>query len=161
MKRIETFLNTIFIIACIIHVSFIGYYIVNPLLPEIQSYSKPLKDIEFPLVFRLCTDKYSTKYNEMGYNNKNFFYKGQSKYNWKHFGWNGHTENGSVIASFDEIVRKVSYDWNGTVDSISISDENAILVTNKNITLDSLPIFPSCQMVDITNLQNLSNKLRI
>ena len=57
MKRIETFLNIFFMIACITHVSFIGYYSINPVLPEIKIYSKPLKDIEFPLVFRLCTNK--------------------------------------------------------------------------------------------------------
>ena len=165
MKRIETFLNTFFMIACITHVSFIGYYTINPVLPEIKIYSKPLKDIEFPLVFRLCTNKLlnldHSEYNEMGYNDAKGFFKGQSKYNWMHFGWNGHTENGSVIdASIDEIVRKVSYDWNRTVDYIAISDENATLIVNKNITLNSLPIFPSCQMVDISDFHNLSNKVR-
>ena len=57
MKRIETLLNIFFMVACITHVSFIGYYTINPELPEIKIYSKPLKDIEFPLVFRLCTNK--------------------------------------------------------------------------------------------------------
>ena len=166
MKRIETFLNIFFMIACITHVSFIGYYSINPVLPEIKIYSKPLKDIEFPLVFRLCTNKLlnlnHSEFNEMGYKDTKGFFRGQSKYNWKHFGWNGHNVNGSVIdASVDEIVRKVSNDWNGTVDFIAISDENAMKVVNKNITLNSLPIFPSCQMVDISNLQNLSNKVRI
>ena len=97
----------------------------------------------------------------MGYKDAKGFFKGQSKYNWTHFGWNGHTDNGSVIdASIDEIVRKVSYDWNRTVDYIAISDENAIRVVNTNITLNSLPIFPSCQMVDISDFLNLSNKVR-
>ena len=67
-------------IACITHILFIGYYTINPVLPEIKIYSKPLKDIEFPLVFRLCTNKLlnldHSKYREMGYKDaKGFFIK--------------------------------------------------------------------------------------
>lgn len=164
MKRIETFFNTLFMIACIIHVSFIGYYIINPELPEIKIYSKTLKDIDFPIVFRLCKNKLTnlnhSKYDEIGYKDTKSFFKGISKYNWKHFGWNGHTLNGSVIGSFEDILQKVSNDWNGTVDFIAFSDENTAKVTNKNITFKFLPIFPSCKMVDISDYLNISNKVR-
>ena len=79
MSKVATFLNTSFSIACVVHVAFIGYYIIYPELPEIKIYSKDIKDIAFPLVLRLCAREFQDpdkKYKKIGYDNVMDFFRG-------------------------------------------------------------------------------------
>ena len=163
MSKVATFLNTSFSIACIVHVTFIGYYIIYPVLPEIKIYSKDIKDIAFPLVFRLCAREFQDpdkKYKIIGYDNVMDFFRGQSMYDWKHYGWNGHKEKGGkVIAPLERILKRVAYNWTHTVFDISLSDQNES-VSKANIkSWNILPIYPDCQIIDISDHFNLSEKV--
>ena len=160
--KVGTFLSTSFTVACIIHVAFIGYNIIFPELPEIKIYSKDLKDIAFPLAFRLCAQEHQNpdeKYQKIGYKNAMEFFIGRSMYNWKHYGWNGHKENGEKVTSLEKILNRVSYDWERIVYDISLIDQNEVLTKGKIKTWNILPIYPDCQIINIADNFNLSEKV--
>ena len=71
-----------------------------------------LKDIKFPLSFRIClNDLYDSeeytdkefenlnKFKKFGYASGHTFYRGQSMFNESLVGWNGHTEDGETIGT--------------------------------------------------------------
>lgn len=161
-SQLETFLNTSFAIACIIHVTFIGYYTIYPELPEIKIYSKDIKDVEFPLVFRICSHDLQDpkgKYKKIGYNGAIEFFRGLSMFDWKNYGWNGHADKkGSVIGSLEYILEKVSVDWNRTVEYLVVSDRNGSSTKGHKTNWNILPIYPSCQMIDFEDHFNLTKK---
>ena len=162
ISKVGTFLSTSFTIACIIHVAFIGYNIIYPELPEIKVYSKDLKDIAFPLVFRLCAQDHQNpdeKYQEFGYKNVINFFIGQSMHEWKHYGWNGHKENGKIMGSLENLLRKISYDWERIIFDIALIDQNEVRTKGEIKTWNLLPIYPDCQIIDITDNFNLSEKV--
>ena len=99
-----------FILATIftIHILVLGYQMLYPELPSTKTYKKPFKDVDFPLVFRICAhelENSSAKFQKYGYGYDGFYFVGQSMYNASIFGWNGHTPNGSTIAPFEGIVK--------------------------------------------------------
>ena len=72
-----------------------------PNLPDIRIYKTDLKDIDFPLVFKLCVmEKHNStaRYTNVGYEDSFDFFKGVSMYNKSLYGWRGHHQNGSTIA---------------------------------------------------------------
>ena len=102
LKLIMIVLNLIFLIACVVHVSVNGYYILHPQLPSLRFLKKSLHDLDFPLAFKLCVseiNKSSDRYKRVGYSDNNDFFKGRSMFNSSLYGWCGHTVNGSIIAS--------------------------------------------------------------
>ena len=164
ISKIGTFLSTSFTIACIIHVAFIGYNIIYPEFPEIKIYSKDLKEIGFPLVFRLCAQEHQNpdeKYQKIGYKNAKEFFIGRSIYDWKHFGWNGHKNGGKVIGTLERILQRISYDWDRVVFGVDLIDQNEILTRGKIKTWNILPIYPDCQIIDVAENFNLSEKVII
>ena len=97
-------INLILLVACVVHVSVNGYYILYPELPLIRVLKKSLHDIDFPLAFTLCISEITNsldRYRDVGYLNYRYFFKGKSMYNSSLHGWSGHTENGSTIASVE------------------------------------------------------------
>ena len=102
LKQVEKLLLISFTTACIVHFLFIGYSILFPELPETKVYNVDLKDIEFPLVFKLCVHDLlnpKKRFKDLGYGSFFAFYRGQSMYNHTLYGWSGHTENGSSLGS--------------------------------------------------------------
>ena len=71
--------------------------------PNIQVQRKDLKDIKFPLAFKLCEslqDKHrNTVYHNYGYKDAVTFFLGESVHNKSLRGWSGHTKNNSVFGS--------------------------------------------------------------
>ena len=101
-KHAKKLLLISFTTACFIHFLLIGYSIIFPELPETKVYNVDLKDIEFPLVYKLCFyDLLNPKkrFQELGYGDIWDFYRGRSMYNNTLYGWSGHTKNGSSLES--------------------------------------------------------------
>ena len=97
-------INSVFIIACLIHLCYLGYYVVNPEFPTITVDKVDLKDIDFPLVLRLCIGEPKDghlRFRKVGYGTYGKFYYGQSFYNHSLFGWKGHFANGSTFNSVE------------------------------------------------------------
>ena len=100
LKSLLYFVNLIFTIVCLIHVSSTLHSTINPPNPEIKVYERALKDISFPILLKVCGKERkdgSKRFRNYGYDGEDDFYSGLSKFNKMIVGWNGHTENGSTI----------------------------------------------------------------
>ena len=104
LQYVIYFINASFIALFLVHISLIGYFIINPEVPETIIYKKNIKEIKFPIIFRICLfeiDDQSLKYQNVGYSDVSGFFRGQSMYNESWVGWMGHTINKTVIGTVD------------------------------------------------------------
>ena len=100
VTRVLYLINLVFTIMCIFQVSITLYNAVNPSRPEIKVYDKALKDVPFPILFKLCGKEIhnsSRRFKENGYANIRDFYSGVSQFSKSLVGWKGHTVNGSTL----------------------------------------------------------------
>ena len=101
-KRFRKFVylvNSLFTILCLLHIFVNLRVTLNPTNPDIRVYDKALKDVPFPILFKLCGKEIrnsSERFKIYGYKNEINFFAGRSKFSDNIFGWNGHTENGST-----------------------------------------------------------------
>ena len=114
------------------HVGYIGYELLYPEFPEIVNRKTSLKDLEFPIVFRVCATEANLtganeKFHEVGYTDLWKFFHGESMYNDSFYGWAGHTENGSTIGSVEGGI------LNHTFESTSL-----MIITFRNSSTDFL-----------------------
>ena len=114
---------------------------IHPDLPSLRVSENNLKDINFPLSFRICITEIenSTKrYENVGYEGEFAFFSGKRMYEPKNlYGFAGHTSNGSTLSDVQgwylfiqylhylmichlEILRNVSLDWKNILRSIRI-----------------------------------------
>ena len=104
LKHTLQAINIIFVVGCLVHVILNGYYILYPSHPEVKVYQVDLKNIDFPLTFKLCVterEKSNERYENLGYKNDFNFFLGKSRYNKSLYGWNGHTEAGSTLGGVE------------------------------------------------------------
>ena len=83
---------------CIIHASVNFYNFLNPENPSVKHYRKQLKDIEFPVIFKICYEFSDDRiFRKYGYYDVEDFFGGISGWNHSIIGWNGHTKNGTTM----------------------------------------------------------------
>ena len=113
---------------------------IHPDLPSIRVSENHLKDIDFPLSFRICVtevENTTRRYENVGYEGEFAFFGGKS-ISKKFYGFAGHTKNGSALSDVQgwylfiqnsikylmyfrlEILRNVSLDWKNILKSIRI-----------------------------------------
>ena len=88
----------------IIHIIQLGFTTLYPELPDIKSYKKELKDIDFPVSFMVCLNepnKTNGKFRDFGYNDLYAFFNGESMFNSSIIGWSGHKRNGLTFESVE------------------------------------------------------------
>ena len=102
--KIKFLFNGILIIAFIVHISYIGYYIMNPDTPSVRVFTRDLKNFsQLPVSFKLCAEEQTNmnhRYRKFGYDNLYSFYQGRKKAwhgNW--FGWAGHDEKNKTLGT--------------------------------------------------------------
>ena len=108
---------------CVVHVIYIAYYNIYPDIPSVRVFKTDLNDIFFPISFKICVEDIKEnpgRFTELGYWSEWHYFLGQSKYNDKKIGWNGHTENGSTLGSVKEILSKASLDWKNIVLALKV-----------------------------------------
>ena len=96
IKEVATIIS---VLTFITHISIIINNLLYPDLPTFKHYSKNLKDIDFPIAFRICAEKLQDeeqKFNSVGYRNMWDFFLGRSMHGHA-YGWAGHSKNGSII----------------------------------------------------------------
>ena len=102
LTKFVYFINVVFTILCLLHIIINFHVTLYPPNPDIKVYDKALKDMPFPILFKLCGKEIhnsSERFQVLGYRNELPFFSGKSKYSKTIFGWNGHTENGSTIGT--------------------------------------------------------------
>ena len=95
--KLTTLCLTIF---CLMHITLNLIVNWNPLHPDVMVHDKPLKDVSFPILFKICGKEIhnsSNRFKKFGYINEINFFAGKSKYSKNVYGWTGHTENGSSM----------------------------------------------------------------
>ena len=100
--KLSVSINLFFFFAFTLHMLFIIYNQIYPDNPSLRMYKRPLEDIIFPITLKFCIrelENASARYQKYGYCNFWPFYLGQRCYGGNIFGWNGHTRNGSTIAT--------------------------------------------------------------
>ena len=106
-KQIIHLLYIALLVGCILNTGGIVFWHFNPNLPSIRVFEKDLKDVEFPLVFRICINKINqddTELIKLGYSQYNSYFRGISMYNRSNIGWRGHTEDGKTIGTGTGII---------------------------------------------------------
>ena len=96
-------LNLALAIICCIHITIILISYLYPETPNVKKYVKDLKDIEFPVIFKICFEKANEDeiLQAFGYKHMFDFYRGNSMYKKNVYGWNGHTKNGTTLGSVE------------------------------------------------------------
>ena len=145
------------------------------MVPEILVYEKRLNEIDFPISFLLCLNKFdndSDKYREVGFNNvQDLFIGRRLNQNWtlrsRLRGWSGHEVNGTVL-SLEEVFDGILTDWNFYIQQISVFkvDEESFdkyeqIIEGTSITWSKFPMFPNCQALDLTNYIQQENRTSI
>ena len=104
IKKAVAFFNIFFFIIFLIHICSIGYHILYPEVPEIVVYKRNLREVDFPMTFRLCVHELNdtrSRYQRFGYRHYGDFFRGRSMYNDSVYGWAGHSKNGSVLGNVE------------------------------------------------------------
>ena len=156
MKWHWVVINVVCVVAFLLQLGsvFIDGYIAPT---EIQSVTetKNLRDIKFPLVFKICVNPgfNYTAIHEAGYSGHNHYFKGYSKYNKSVYGWGGHTNTSGVVGSVEQILNSVS------LHKVNSVFESVILFTltygHRDVTghvhLERVNFPHNCFTLDITN----------
>ena len=116
VRRIIHLVNFILLIICVVNSCEVIYRLIHPELPSTRVSQNNLKDIEFPLSFRIClyelkNANVNERYQRLGYKSEVMFFLGRSKFNKSLYGWNGHTENGGILGSTEGWRTIKSRDW--------------------------------------------------
>ena len=103
MKMISLkIIKILVLITWFVHVAFILYRNVYPDVPSMKVYTKSLKDMEFPICFKICVnEKGKDRFLELGYKYDQRLFRGESKYNSSVLGWLGHKRNGIRLKSIE------------------------------------------------------------
>ena len=139
---------------------FVVYSLLNP-LPVTTVKEVSLSDLEFPIVFKLCAHLMwddDLRYWEVGYQDEEMMYLGQSKYDPRQFGWSGHSENGSHLDISGiwygpslhcvptlEILRRTNVDWSSIIESVGVGEA---VVIGRDIQWTSVQHFSHCTSLD-------------
>ena len=102
MRFFNNIINVVFSIAFFVHITFIAYFLKNPLYPNIKVYQQDFSKTEFPLSFKICLRELENQteiYENLGYKNVKDFFLGASMFEEHQYGWNGHRHNNLTFAS--------------------------------------------------------------
>ena len=112
---------------------------LHPTQPIITVTERNLEDSTFPIIFKICFDpSFNTSEEEdAGYGY--YFMSGRSKYNSSVVGWAGHTAEGGVQGTVQEMVKRVNlHNPKQVIDSIYIW---SMANTWIDISLDSVKLW--------------------
>ena len=133
---------------------------VHPTQTTITVTERDLKDSEFPLLFKICFDPSfnKTAEEEAGYDH---FFSGKSKFNSSLVGWAGHTKDGGVRGSVEELVRNVTlHSPQQVIASITVwSMENSwIDISIEDVELWRLNFPHNCYTLNLSRNQDVREK---
>ena len=123
---------------------------------NINKHAEDLLGKNFPVILKICINPgfNDTAINEAGYKNIFDFFAGRSKYNRSVYGWAGHTRDGGVVDSVENIKEAVTlHTAQNVLNSIQIwsttSEEFSISLDSVRIWLMNYPY--NCFTLDLSN----------
>ena len=99
-KNILYFFHVFFAFVFVAHILFIAHSTMNPKIYSTRVSKKFLREIEFPLTFKLCLDELeniSRRYNLVGYESVDDFFEGVYSHEELKYGWAA--KNNTVLGS--------------------------------------------------------------
>ena len=102
---------------------------VHPTQTTMEVNEKDLQDSDFPLLFKICINPSfnHTAIDEAGFDDAYGFFSGTSRFNSSLFGWAGHTAEGGVLGTVEQMINKVTlyHNPNQVIKAITIwTNEN-------------------------------------
>ena len=155
LKKVISLVNISLVLICIIHVASILNTHLYPLYPDVHVYKANLKDIDFPLSFKICVfdlaSNSDAKYQRWGYKRQWDFYLGKSMFNESLHGWNGHGPNGTTLGSTEDMLKNISNNWDDIVERIEVDKvvENGTKISSKLKPRWTLDLLHQCQILDL------------
>jgi hypothetical protein len=141
-----------------------GY--IRPSVTNTVVEEKELKNMDFPLTFKICiTPGFNdSALQEAGYKNANTFFNGQSMYNHSSHGWAGHTRAGGVQGGVEEVINRVRGHTVGQVIrklGLKTNSGEWINMTISNIHLAMLNYPDNCYTLNLAKIVNLKNDINM
>jgi hypothetical protein len=138
-----------------------GY--VAPTLTNTRVEQQDLKDMDFPLIFKICVEPgFDQKaILEAGYQTSWDYFMGRSRFNSSIFGWAGHTNTSGVQGSVAEILSRVKGHNIGEVfNTINLWTMTGEMIMNRtDLVTQSTVNYPhNCYTLDLTNETYLKEK---
>ena len=110
MKTLMILANIAFALILVVQLSYVleGYF--NPTTTRTWEEDVPLKDMDFPLVVKICiTPAFNqSALVEMGYDNTASYLFGISRFNHSMVGWAGHTKDFRTKGSVEEVLAHIT-----------------------------------------------------
>ena len=103
---------------CAVHIFYIGYCNVYPAVPNVRVLKSDLNEMIFPITFKICMKEIkpdNTRFNKYGYLNEWSYFRGQSMFDEEKMGWAGHSINGTVLGSVEEVYSRTSLDFKNSM----------------------------------------------
>ena len=124
----------------------------------------PLKDIDFPLVMKICVNPgfNQSALFEMGYDNTWKYFIGQSRFHHLMFEWAGHTKDLKLKGSVEKVLRHVTvYGMKNILDSlVVVRGEGGVKggPLSKLLKQAGRASYPNnCQSLSLPNIRNIQN----
>jgi hypothetical protein len=137
-----------------------GY--VAPTLTNTRVEQQDLKDMDFPLIFKICVDPGfdQTAIFEAGYRNTWEYFIGRNRFNSSIVGWAGHTNTSGVQGSVQEILSRIKqHSIRDVFEYIDILTMTGEWIRNKpDIVTGSVNYPHNCYMLDLANLTDVKEK---
>ena len=132
-----------------------------PDIPIVRVFRSNLKDIVFPISFKMCVeDTINTnnkkRFENIGYASEWNYFRGQSRFDERRIGWNGHTANGSTLGSTEDILSKASLDWKNILLSLKVIENEREYVKWTNDFKWSMADYRGCKLINLSQYFNMS-----
>ena len=122
-----------------------------------------LKDIEFPLVVKVCVVPgfNQTAIHEVGYADAWNYFRGQSRFNNSFIGWAGHTEESGTYGTVEQVLAKIGdYKIENILDGVDVATKDGegvnISLTHLNASRVNYP--NNCHNLYLSQIPELKGK---
>ena len=155
-------------VACLIQISVSVFYQIYPKKTVAETVPRKLKDIDFPVAFKVCIRPgfNSTELSKVGYDSVFGYFTGRSKFENKaigkgNYGWAGHTGEKGVFSNASDVQDRIFQNYLSVIKRTGIITPKAPFGSIPSTSYKlAKPNYPNnCLTLDITKLHNPEDKL--
>ena len=156
--------HVVCVVACFLQMGSVMEGYIHPTLTNTVVEEKNLKDINFPLIFKICVQPgfNDTAVIEAGYNSTLDYFFGQSAYNSSLYGWAGHTDTSEQLGGVAELLSRISPHTKESVfESVLMENRDfkrMDVSQDAHVRRDRVNFPNNCFTLDITNNKDVKEK---